>query len=369
MHGLNQPAEYLQDKIRAGEIPSAAWLVGDSTSILARGVHGDAVVEPEIVKAGPDTIYDLASLTKPLITSHLILILCSQNQVGLDSSVSRFLPEFSRTDKREIKLGHLLTHSSGLPAWAPLYVHGRSIQEYIGQIGNIEPLTRPGRNILYSDLGYIALGAIAQKLGAAPLETLATELICAKVSCQAVFRPGPELRSRVAATDEACNYERELAGEQAQGYKGWREGVIRGEVHDQNAWAAGGVAGHAGIFGTADDVYLMAREAISPEPAFLTRDQQALMTGIQTGEQGGPRSMAYRVNLGDGGVADPGTAAGDALGVDAFGHNGFTGTSVWIDPARDRIYVLLTNRVHPSVRESSDMNSLRREFHRQAADS
>ena len=364
---MNRPAEYLQEKIKTGEIPSAAWLVGDAASILARGVHGNAVVEPEMVAAGPETIYDLASLTKPLITSQLILILCGENQVDLNSSVSRFLPEFARTDKRDIRLGHLLTHSSGLPAWAPLYAEGESIAEYIRLIGKTQPLTRPGRNIIYSDLGYISLGVIAEKLGSAPLETLATELICAKLACKALFRPGADLRHRVAATEEACNYERGLAGDQARGYNGWREGVIRGEVHDQNAWAAGGVAGHAGLFGTAEDVYLMARETVSKEPALLNRTQQSLMAGVQTGGLGSPRSMAYRVNVGEGGTPDRDTAAGDALGADAFGHNGFTGTSVWIDPGRDRIYVLLTNRVHPRVQESLDMTSLRREFHRQAS--
>jgi CubicO group peptidase (beta-lactamase class C family) len=364
---LNQPAEYLQEKIKSGEIPSAAWLVGSSISILVQGAHGNSVVEPETVKAGPDTIYDLASLTKPLITSQLILTLCDENQVGLDTSVSRFLPEFSRTDKRDIRLGHLLTHTSGLPAWMPLYTRGESIAEYIGLIGNTEPLTRAGRKILYSDLGYIALGAVAEKLGSAPLQTLATELICERLSSRALFRPGRDLLPRVAATEEACNYERELAGERATGYNRWREGIIRGEVHDQNAWAAGGVAGHAGIFGTAEDVYLIAREAISPEPTLLDSRQQQLMISIQTGGLNGPRSMAYRVNRGETGEADPDTAAGDALGATACGHNGFTGTSVWIDPGRDRIFVLLTNRVHPRVQESVDMNSLRREFHRQAS--
>jgi len=158
------------------------------------------------------------------------------------------------------------------------------------------------------------------------------------------------------------------AGRAAEGYRGWREGIIRGEAHDQNVFAAGGIAGHAGLFGTARDVYLIAREAIVREPALIREDEMPLIREDQSGLPLEPRSLAYRINRMEDGSADPTTASGEALSPATFGHNGFTGTSIWIDPEAGRLFILLTNRIHPRVREETDMNALRREFHRLAVE-
>lgn len=364
---MRSPAEYLEERIGAGDIPSASWIAGDGEGVRACGAAGHAVLRPERRAAGADTIYDLASLTKPLVTSLLALILSREAGIRLAHAAARFLPEFDRLDKREITLAHLLTHTSGLPDWAPLYVRGESIAGYLAQIREVEPLERPGMAVRYSDLGYIALGAVLERVGTASLDSMARDLVFEPLGAGALFRPGPDLLPRVAATEESCNYERRKAGPAAEGYVRWRQGVIRGEAHDQNAWAAGGVAGHAGLFGTAEDVYLIAREALPEASRLLRAEERSLLREIQTGSLPEPRSIAYRVNRGAGGAGDPGTAAGEALPAAAFGHNGFTGTSVWIDPRAARVFVLLTNRAHPAVREEIDMNSLRREFHRLAA--
>jgi CubicO group peptidase (beta-lactamase class C family) len=236
-------AEYLVTRIETGDIPSATWLVGEAGSVLDAGAAGCAVLDPQRVPAVPDTVYDLASLTKPLVTSLLALILVDEEGVDLDQPARRFLPAFASLDKREITLAHLLAHVSGLPDWAPLYAGGGSVEEYLSRIGGMEPVARPGTRVVYSDLGYIALGAILEHLGTAPLDRLARSFIFEPTGAQACFRPGPGLLPRVAATERECNYERGKAGEAARGYSGWRQGVIRGEVHDQNAWAVGGVAG------------------------------------------------------------------------------------------------------------------------------
>lgn len=364
---MRTPAEVLASRIESGEIPSASWLVAESGRPIASGAAGFAVLDPSRVPAAAGTLYDLASLTKPLVTSLLALILRREAGIDLGAPVRRFLPSFESLDKREITLSHLLTHTSGLPAWAPLYVHGASIGEYLLRIGGMEPLAKPGGQVLYSDLGYIALGAALERIGGGPLDVLAGELILAPAGVEARFRPGAELLNRVAATEASCNYERGMAGSEAAGYTGWRTGVIRGEVHDQNAWAAGGVAGHAGLFGTAMDVLRLARELTGPEPTLLRDDDLPLALVIQTGSLPTPRSLAWRINRAAGGGPDPQTAAGEALPATAAGHNGFTGTSVWTDPERGRAYVLLTNRVHPEVRTRPDMNALRREFHLAAA--
>jgi len=360
-------ADYLASRIEEGVLPSAAWLVAEGGRILDAGALGFKVLEPASEKASRDTIYDLASLTKPRVTSLVTLILAREEGIDLNSPVRRFTEAFARQDKRDITLAHLLTHTSGLPDWAPLYARGRTIHEYVSRIGETDLRATPGTRVVYSDLGYIALGAILEGVGAAPLDDLARALVLAPSGSGACFRPGPELLSRVAASEDSCKYERVKAGAAARGYSGWRQGVIRGEVHDQNAWAAGGVAGHAGLFGTVDDVFQVARQMRGVESTLLREDEAALLIEAQTGSLPEPRSLAWRVNRGPGGGADPGTAAGEALPAAAVGHNGFTGTSVWIDPVRWRTYVLLSNRTHPEVREDVDMNALRREFHHLAA--
>jgi len=364
---MRSPADLLASLIEAGKIPSASWLVGDAEGVLSSGALGQAVLHPAEAPAGEETIYDLASLTKPLVTGLLALILGRQAGIRLDEPVRRFLPEFDREDKKEIRLFHLLTHTSGLPDWAPLYAAGSSLPDYVHQIARMAPRHRPGAATLYSDPGYIALGALIEKVGATSLDRLARELIFERTRSGACFRPGPELRCRVAATEESCKYERRKAGASAHGYRGWREGVIHGEVHDQNAWVLGGVAGNAGLFGNARDVWLIAREILAGPSSLLHEEDRRRLARKETGDLPEPRSIAFRINQGPDGESDPGTAAGRALAAEAFGHNGFTGTSVWLDPRAGRLFVLLTNRVHPEVRDDVDMNEIRREFHRLAA--
>ena len=363
---MRAPADWIEERIAAGDFPSASWLIADAGGVVASGAAGNAVVIPGKVPATSETIYDLASLTKPLVTS-LLLVLLRREGIRLDDRAARFLPEFERLDKSDITLDHLLTHTSGLPEWAPLYLKGRSSAEYLAQIRDMEPVDPPGASVRYSDPGYIALGGIVERIASAPLEAVAVDLILGPVGSKACFRPGTDLLPRVAATEEACNYERKKAGPAGASYGGWRGGVIRGEVHDQNAWAAGGVSGHAGLFGTAMDVYLIAREALPEAGILLSEEERRLVREARTGSLPGPRSVACRINRLPGGASDPSTAAGEALPAETFGHNGFTGTSVWIDPRAGRLYVLLTNRVHPAVREEIDMNALRREFHRLAS--
>lgn len=364
---MRTPAEYLAARAEEGAVPSAAWLVAEGDAILDAGAIGHSVLVPSAEEASLETIYDLASLTKPLVTSLLTILLAREERIDLSTPVRRFLEVFARQDKRDIAVAHLLTHTSGLPDWAPLYARGASIEEYLIQIGAMDPLSRPGTRVIYSDLGYIALGALVARIGSAPFEELARAFVLAPAGSKATFRPGPELAARVAASEESCKYEREKAGDAARGYTGWRSGVIRGEVHDQNAWAAGGAAGHAGLFGTVEDVFRVARQMHERDSVLLREGEAALVMRTQTGPLPEPRTMAWRVNRAAGGGPDPATAAGEALSAAAVGHNGFTGTSVWIDPPLGRTYVLLTNRTHPEVREDVDMNALRREFHRLAA--
>jgi CubicO group peptidase (beta-lactamase class C family) len=351
---------FLAEAIEQGAFPGAVYALAGLDGILDEGVAGRAVVTPVVEDATIDTIYDLASLTKPLVTSLLWLALRRELDLHPDAPVSRFLPEMDRVDKRDIRLRHLLTHTSGLPAWLPLYLDGRTVEEYLRRIRAVEPVAPPGRVVAYSDLGYMMAGEILARGATMPLDRLASQVLFEPLGLRSTaFNPPEAWNARVAATEDSCEYERNLAvrtvGGKAATYEGFRRGVVRGTVHDLNAWAAGGVAGHAGLFSTAREVVALARLYLAE--GLLDGEALDLARTDAIPELPEARSFAFRLALrGD-------TAAWPALPRESFGHNGFTGTSVWIDPRASRIYVLLSNRVHPAVSEAIDMVALRRRFH------
>ncbi len=353
---------YLEARVEAGETPGAAWAVASPAGIIAEGAVGARAILPGREDATVDTLYDLASLTKPLVTSLLLLRLGPELGLGPETPARGVLHEFDRIDKQEITIGHLLSHTSGLPAWRPYYLGGASLSEYLVQMRE-EPLQcRPGRGVVYSCAGYLALGEIIQRAAGAGLDRLFAEQVGAPLGLMETgYRPEAGRMARVAPTEDSCHYERGMAGPAGTSYRGFREGVIRAEVHDQNAWAAGGVAGNAGLFSTARETARIALEYLGGggllDGRSLERARRDATPGLEES-----RSLCFRLALrGE-------TAAGPALPSSSFGHTGFTGTSVWIDPERRRVYVLLTNRIHPRVDESVDMLLLRRGFHAAAAD-
>ncbi|MFQ5700658.1 MAG: serine hydrolase domain-containing protein, partial [Acidobacteriota bacterium] len=319
---------------------------------------GKAVVEPHPVDATNDTIYDLGSLTKPLVTAFLYLTAGRDLGLSLDEPAYRILPELDRLGKKEITIRHLLTHTSGMPAWLPLYLRGTTIAEYLRQLRDCPLQARPGDRVVYSCPGYILLGEILQRCATEALDRLAREQILDPLGLSSTgYRPPEDWLPRVAATEDSCEYERKLAGPDAAGYGGFRRGIIRGEVHDQNAWAVGGVAGNSGLFSTAAETARLAMEYMGTGSGLLDDESLRLARTDQTPGRDEARSIAFRIS------SRGETAAGPDLSREAFGHNGFPGTSLWVDPSRQRAYVLLTNRVHPRVIEGSDMLPLRGRFH------
>ena len=168
---------FLTKRIEDGDIPGAAYAIATRDGIIEEGAAGHAMVAPRRVEASTDTIYDLASLTKPLVTSLLYLVL--HDELGLKDGerIWRVLPEIDRIDKRDITIRHLLTHTSGMPAWVPFYLEGRTIREYLMQIRDLPPESAPGTNVVYSDAGYIMLGEILQRTASTPLDRLADEAL------------------------------------------------------------------------------------------------------------------------------------------------------------------------------------------------
>jgi CubicO group peptidase (beta-lactamase class C family) len=308
-----------------GSFPSAAYAVGSPREIEIEGAVGNAVAVPLRLAASLDTIYDCASLTKPLITTTLVLQAVADGRISLDDRFQRFT------------FRELLTHTSGLRAWLPLYAYQAGYLETILKEG---PEYERGEKVVYSDLNFIMLWYALRELGGDYIPAAQRLLVD-----DAMFNPPALLRPRIAATEWGQRYERSRL----------REGLIWGETHDGNSFHAGGTAGNAGLFATARAVFRLAQRWVNAE--ILPRALVEEATKNHTPNLDDARGYGWQLPTG--------SEATKMLSARAYGHTGFTGTSLWIDPDRDRIMVLLTNRVHPCA-APINMQHIRGEFHRLA---
>ncbi|HEX8091725.1 MAG TPA: serine hydrolase domain-containing protein [Blastocatellia bacterium] len=395
-------AAYLQSQIARGAFPGAQYVIGEDRKIVAEGALGLAVVEPERIPVSVDTIYDLASLTKPLVTS-LLTIMCAERRVlDLGAPVADYLEEFDEEGKRHITLTELLTHTSGLPNWMPLYLEAGSAAEVPARISRALPDPRKSKAppaLVYSDLNYILLGYVLERVTGERLDRIASrELFDPLGLKRTMFNPPAEMKRETAATEhgqifEQANATEEWAaggGQLAAGtdlsiydlpvpqsaseapvigcpppadsrVREWRKHVIWGEVHDGNAHFLGGVAGHAGLFSTAREVFRIACQFFHGSE-LVTGDGLRLFTENFTPGHETARSIGWIL------AATKDCSAGPALAPTGIGHNGFTGTSVWMDPQKRRAFVLLTNRIHPRV-AATDMKQIRQQFNSLAVES
>ena len=321
-----------------GAFPGAIAVIGNKAGILASYGVGrlDAA---DATRPGITTIYDLASLTKIIATTSLMLQLVDQGRVALDTPAVRYLPDWHGTRASEITVRQLLTHSSGLAAWRAFYKEATDKADARAQLMLVSPDVQPGTRYLYSDMNFMLLGMIAERLTGMPLDSAFQVLVAHPLKlADTRYRPDSSLRARIAPTE----------------YDPWRQRVLRGEVHDENASRFEGVSGHAGLFSTAADLARVARMwmnggtldgvrfASSQTVARFTRAQDTLIS---------TRALGWETPNGS-------NSAGHKFSAGAFGHTGFTGTSIWIDPARDVFVILLTNRVNPT-RENRKIGGVR----------
>jgi CubicO group peptidase (beta-lactamase class C family) len=324
-------AELIDRAVAAGVIPGAVLAAGlGPAEPLLWHVAGDA--QRDAAAARPmtaDTVFDLASLTKVVATTPCLLRLAGRGDVGLDQPVRRYLPGF--TGKDQVTVRHLLTHTSGLPGQRRYYRHLHDTAE-IRAAALAEPLAaRPGTVFCYSDAGFIVLGELAAAVAGCGLDQLVQDLVCAPLGL-ARTRYLPPATDRIAATEPAG-------------------GVAKvGVVHDENAAALGGVAGHAGLFGTAAD---LARYAST----WVRGDWPAEALRCQTEGLGGRRGLGWGLR------GDPWDNMGDGWPASGAGHTGFTGTSLSIDPASGLWAVLLTNAVHFGRGPEHSVVGLRQQVH------
>ena len=355
----DQLSGLLQQHIEAGEFPSAVYLVAEGDEVIYTDALGYSVVEPYRVANKLDTIYDLASLTKPLITTLLCARRIELGELTLDSSVSHYLPEFDRTDKQMITVRELLTHTSGLPAWRPIYLlTDEEPERAAGAIASLDLEYKPGTRVIYSDLGFIALGILLERMTRLQIAELAKREIFEPLELkQTFFNPEVALQTGIAACELGNAYEADMCKQMNVGvYANSRQRLIWGEVHDGNAYFLGGAAGHAGLFSTASETFVIAQQFLSDSTKLLVPETCKMFRENMTPELEEARSIGWQL------AATKESSGGVELPPDSFGHNGFTGTCVWIDPVHRRVFILLTNRTHAHALPFANINAVRREF-------
>lgn len=335
----------LQAAVRDSVFPGAVAVIGTADSILMLQAIGRMGYGEYDAPMREDAIFDLASVTKVVATTTAAMLLAEHGQIELDAPVQRYLPAFAGAGKEKVTLRHLLTHSSGLPPFKRYFLESLPPGAIISRILQ-EPLEfEPGSETRYSDLGMILLAKIVESVSGQSLDRFCQEKIFAPLAMRdTYFNPPAYLASRIPPTE----------------FDPWRGRMVHGVVHDENAFALGGVAGHAGLFSTANDL-----------AAFL---QMLLNDGTFAGEQllkpATISQFTRRQNLVDGSTRALGwdtrsaenSSSGGYFSIDAYGHTGFTGTSVWIDPGRRLFVILLSNRVHPA-RENRKIIRFRPRFH------
>jgi CubicO group peptidase (beta-lactamase class C family) len=363
-------SKFLLGRIDAGDFPSAVYVVAENGEPVFGDALGDAVAAPEKYAATLDTIYDLASLTKPLVTGLLCARLVQAETLTIDAPAAKYLPEFNRSDKQSITIRNLLTHTSGLPAWRPLYLLASKKEDVLEAIANESLEYKPGDRVVYSDLGFIVLGFLLQRLGNTSLGELAQSEIFNPLKLQhTFFNPARAMQTGIAACETGNAYERDVCERGAEdgpvatapgSDRHWRSETIWGEVHDGNAYFLGGAAGHAGLFSNAVETLRIANQFIAEQSELLSPETCELFRQNMTEELNEARSFAWQL------AATKDSTAGLSLPADAFGHTGFTGTSCWINAAAQRVFILLTNRTHNRSLPFANINGVRREFHSRA---
>ena len=346
-----QPAfDMIEAAIKDKAFPGATLAVGYRGKISLHA-FGKLTYDAKASNAAIDTMYDIASLTKVVATTTLVAKLTEGDfpvRLDLDAPVSRYLPEWTSGPqpewRRRVTVRHLLTHTSGLPPFKEYWRTSKSKQDTLDRIF-AEPLEyEPGTKEVYSDLGIILMAEIIERLTGKPLDELARENIFSPLAMSStMYKPPKKIWPMIAPTEIDNQY---------------RHRLVQGEVHDENAAAIGGVSGHAGVFSTAPDLasfcQMLLNGGVYAHQRILRRSTISEFTVPQQ-LSGGTRTLGWA-------VPTEGGSSGHFMGPHTFGHTGFTGTSIWIDPDRQLFVVLLTNRVHPT-RENQKIAKVRPALH------
>jgi CubicO group peptidase (beta-lactamase class C family) len=346
---------FILDQIEKKAFPGISVLVAEHGRIILERHFGLKAVWPEPEPLAGDTLYDLASLTKPLVTAFLAVYLLEKKQWRLGDEVRRFFPTFPM----HITLEQLLTHSAGLPPWHPFYLY-RPLADP-AQIAALKNTAAPGTRVLYSDVGYILLRRMLEKASGLEYQKMAAAIIFKQLKLQDTFFLVPDAKkTRCAPTEIGNLYERSMCRSEHEGAAArfsWRTRLLRGEVHDANSFYSNGSAGNAGLFASARDLFKLSREFFPETATLLKADTIRLFWQNRTPWSVLHRSIGFKLN------SSRPTSGGKALSKLAIGHNGFTGTSLWFEPESQRQWIILSNRIHPRVKKIN-FDALRRKLHK-----
>lgn len=333
--------------LRAGieqkAFPGTSVAVTHQGRLVALKGLGRFTYDTDSPEVTPETIYDLASLTKVIAATSACMILYEQGKVHLEQKVVEVLPEFAGDDPRrqQITLQMLLAHCSGLPAYVKLFETARSRQELLAQALKVPLAADPGTRAEYSDLGFILLGETLERLTGQTLDELCRRAILAPLGLARMnFKPPADWKSLIPPTEYDQSF---------------RHRLIQGEVNDENAWVMGGVAGHAGCFAPANDVALFAECMLRGGTPLFHKHTVDLFTRRQSSPPGTSRALGWD-------TPSAPSQSGKYFSSSSYGHLGFTGTSLWIDPERRLSVTLLTNRTWPD-RSAQTIKQIRPAFH------
>jgi CubicO group peptidase (beta-lactamase class C family) len=315
--------------------------------------HGFAELVPNERKMKIDTRFDLSGLTMVVATMPAVLRSIQAGKLSLVDPIVHYLPEFAtgvdRFTKAQITVFHLLTHTSGLPAWRPYYLHARGQRAYLRALADTPLESAPGVNVTVSDLGYMLLGFALERIWDRSLDEVCERLVFGPLDLHQTCFAGAEglPQEMCAATEEGNEYERRLAEQLGAGNFPWRGNTICGEAHDANCfYGLDGVSGHAGVFSTASDLNRFAEMWV--RKGVYMRERYLDSTLISLATSGHSASLGYACGFGWE-LAGPAGGAGEGVPKNSFGYGGWTGATLWCDPVSKRTAVLLTNAVHPHV--------------------
>ncbi len=332
--GLDSVRALMQQAVRDSVFPGAVLLVGRGGTTVLHEAFGKFGYPPFDEPMQRGAIFDLASLTKVVAATTACMLLYEKGLLDLNAPVQDCFAEFTGKDKNQVTIKHLLTHSSGLPAYKKYFLENKSPAEILVAILGEELVYTPGAQTVYSDLGIILLGKILERISQKQLDEFCRDEIFKPLDLQDTrYNPPAEWRTRIPPT------------EQETWPAGHRGEFVHGAVHDENAYALGGVSAHAGLFSAAHDLarfmQTLLHDGRHGSPQLLERETILLFTQRQELPPGSSRALGWD-------TPDGKNSAGTFMSTSAFGHTGFTGTSLWAVPAQDLYIILLSNRVHPT---------------------
>ena len=331
----------LNQAISDSAFPGCAISVGFRGNLIFEQSFGHYTYDSNSTRVEVNSIFDLASVTKVVATTTVSMILYDQGRLKLDRKVSQIIPAFQGKNKNEVTIRHLLTHASGLPGWIQFYLDLTGKEHIIQEIYNTDLINDPGTVYVYSDLGMIMMQNIIETITQKSLDQLVRDYITIPLGMKrTIYNPDSSFIKEIIPTE----------------ISEWHQKLVHGFVHDENTFVMGGVSGHAGLFSTVQDLAIFCQmylnKGLYVSKKILAAETIELFTSRQNIIDGSTRALGWDTR------SQQKSMAGDYMSMRAFGHSGFTGTSIWIDPENQVFVVFLTNRVYPT-RENRKISGVR----------